>query len=304
MTSPMRVARYYDRNTARFLRFGGGRDALAIHRELWGPGVRSSAAAKRYVNRLLGDVITALEPNTPTVLDLGCGVGGTLFDLAERFEHGRFHGVTISPRQLRLAERIAQRKGLAERCQFHLGDFEHPDPVPLLGTEGVDIVIAVESFAHAGGPEAPFRTAARHLGARGGRLVVVDDFLARAAETLSADEQQLVDTFRRGWHLGTVLDPVGWAEAGGPPGFELLEQRDLTPLIRLGRPRDRMIAVVAPVLASLGLERLPFFGNMIGGNALQQGLGRGLLSYRMLTFGFSGSSSPGTIHPRPDAPWA
>lgn len=291
MTPPDRIARYYDHNTARFLRFGGGGDALAIHRELWAPRVRTPAEAKRYVNRLVGDAIAALAPDAPTVLDLGCGVGGTLFDLAERFEQGRFHGVTISSRQRRLAQGLARRKGLAERCHFHLGDFEDAETGPPGRVARVDVVIAVESFAHAGRPEAPFRTAARHFGPRGGRLIVVDDFLARGAETLGGDEQQLVDTFRRGWHLGTVLDPSGWTEAAGSAGFELLEQRDLTPLIRLGRPRDRAIALVAPVLASLGLERLPFFGNMIGGNALQQGLERGLLSYRMLTFGFSGSSS-------------
>ncbi|MDZ7779020.1 MAG: methyltransferase domain-containing protein [Gemmatimonadota bacterium] len=291
MTPSDRIAHYYDRNTRRFLRFGGGGEALAIHRELWGPDVRTPAEAKRYVNRLLGHQIAAWAPDAPTVLDLGCGVGGTLFDLANRFDHGRFHGVTISPQQQRLAERTAKRKGLAERCRFHVGDFEDPEPAPPLGTDRVDVVVAVESFAHSACPQALFRTVARHFESRRGRLIVVDDFLTRSAKTLKADERRLVDTFRRGWRLGTVMDPRGWAEAAEPAGFELLERRDLTPLIRLGRPRDRAIALVAPVLTPLGLARVPFFGNMIGGNALQQGLTRGVFSYGMLTFDFAGSSS-------------
>jgi hypothetical protein len=45
-----------------------------------------------------------------------------------------------------------------------------------------------------------------------------------------------------------------------------------------------LIAVVAPLFERLGLAGVPFFGNMIGGNALQIGLREGLLRYRMLSF--------------------
>ena len=64
---------------------------------------------------------------------------------------------------------------------------------------------------------------------------------------------------------------------------------DLTPLTRQGtRLRDRLVALANPALARLdgdgALSSMPFFGNLIGGHALQVGLGEGLLEYRLLVF--------------------
>jgi len=302
MSTREHVARYYDRNTSRFIRFGGGEDALAIHRELWGPGVSSAADAKRYVNRLLGDEIGSSEVETSTVLDLGCGVGGTMFELAVRFPGARMHGVTISQAQQELAGAWAHRLGVDDRCAFHVGDFHDLRLRVPLGagsspggtaagpgelnddtTLRASAVIAVESFAHATDPSAFFRTAARHLDA-GGRLFVVDDFLAIRRAELTASDAARVDRFEEGWRLGTLLTADEARETARAAGLIPTGEVDLTHLIRLGRPRDHLISVVAPVLARLGLVSVPFCGNMIGGNALQDGLRRGVLSYRMLTF--------------------
>lgn len=310
MSTVEHVARYYDRNTRRFLRFGGGAGALAIHRELWGPGVASATEAKRYVNRLLGDEIASSGIDTSAVLDLGCGVGGTLFELAVRFPGARLHGVTISRAQRELAEAWAHRLGVDDRCAFHVGDFHDPRLQLSMGpgahpgrgssrtgapaatvdlephgdtTMRASAVIAVESFAHATDPAAFFRTAARHLDAEG-RLIVVDDFLAIRRAELTASDAARVDRFEEGWRLGTLLTADEAREAARAADLIPTGEVDLTHLIHLGRPRDRLIGAVAPLLERLGLVGVPFFGNMIGGNALQQGLGRGVLAYRMLTF--------------------
>jgi SAM-dependent methyltransferase len=287
MASPDHVARYYDRNTSRFLRFGGGSSALAIHRELWGPGVTTATEAKRYVNRILADEI----PNdAEAVLDLGCGVGGTMFDLASRFPTATLHGVTLSPRQVQLAEGFAKERGLADRCHFHLGDFES---LRLEAEQGAPLranaVLSIEAFAHAADPEAFFATARRHLDGPRGRVIVVDDFLTRDPSILPARQQGLVETFRSGWRLGSLVTAQECAAAARPSGFELVANRDLTPLIRPGRPRDRVIARFAPIFARLGLVRLPFFSNMIGGDALQRGIREGVFEYRMLVFGAIGT---------------
>jgi hypothetical protein len=62
------------------------------------------------------------------------------------------------------------------------------------------------------------------------------------------------------------------------------------------------VALASPVAASLGLARVPFYGNMIGGNALQIGLREGFLKYRLLVFRqaareFRGGRSERTIRP-------
>ena len=45
-----------------------------------------------------------------------------------------------------------------------------------------------------------------------------------------------------------------------------------------------LIAGLAPLFRGLRLVGVPFFGNMIGGDALQRGLRRGDFSYRMLVW--------------------
>lgn len=283
MASPDQVARYYDRNTSRFLRFGGGASALAIHRELWGPGVTTAAGAKRYVNVLLADEIPS---GAEAILDLGCGVGGTMIDLASRFPTATLHGVTLSARQVELAGRFAGEHGVAERCHFHLGDFESLDLEARHGSAllRADAVLSVEAFAHAADPKAFFATARRHLSEPHGRVIVVDDFLARDPAALPAPHRSLVEDFRAGWRLGSLITMARCASAARAAGLELVANRDLTPLVRPGRTRDRVIARLAPIFAHLGLVRIPFFGNMIGGDALQQGIREGIFEYRMLVF--------------------
>jgi len=272
------VAHYYDRNTRRFLRFGRARDSYAIHRALWGPGVTTHQEAGDFINRWLADAIRELGiPEPGSLVDLGCGVGGTLFHLAESFPESRLHGVTISRRQVELADRLrGSRKG-GERCRFLHGDF-HSLALDL----EADVVVAVESFVHSTSPEAFLHSAEAHL-RPGGLLFVVDDFLAHPRDELGEAARRRIREFEAGWRLGSLctveeLQAAGKA-AGKGRGLEAVRCSDLTHLIRPGRPRDRLIALLNPLFRRGGLVRIPFFANMIGGHALQVGLVEGFLRY-------------------------
>lgn len=281
------IARYYDSNTSRFLAFGRGGESHGIHRELWGPGVATAEDASRYVNVLIEREIREAGLSEPmTVLDMGCGVGGTTFHLAHRFSVSRFVGITISRRQHDIATRLGIGLGVGERCRFVLGDFE---------AEGLDVqahaAVAVESFAHASSPRAFLAAAARHLRG-GGTLIVVDDFLASAEPPAGKRARRRIRELESGWRLSS-LGSVGTLRAAAErEGLDVVKDRDLTSLVRLGRPRDRLIAVLAPVARRLGLVRLPFFGNLIGGNALQIGLREGFLEYRLIVLRKKPAVSP------------
>ena len=212
------------------------------------------------------------------ILDMGCGVGGTLFHLADAFPRASLRGITISPKQHSMAERLAAAKQLGDRCRFVLGDFEREDT-------GVtaDVVVAVESFAHSTSCRAFFRSAARQL-TGGGILLIADDFLTAEPESLGARARSHVEDFRAGWHLPDLGTADACIRAGGRQGLRLEGDTDLTELIRLGRPRDRAVALLCPLIRMLGLSDVPVFGNMIGGNALQAGIREGILTYRLLRF--------------------
>src|SRR4051794_8829989 len=83
--SSTQVRRYYDANTPAFVRHGQGGGIGAIHRAVWGPGVADRVQAFRYVDDLILRQLDALPgAGGAHVLDLGCGVGGTLSYLAQQ----------------------------------------------------------------------------------------------------------------------------------------------------------------------------------------------------------------------------
>jgi SAM-dependent methyltransferase len=268
------VARYYDSNTQRFLALGGGSRSLSIHRALWGPGVSDADAAANYINVLIGDAIESLRIGSDfRLLDFGCGVGGSMFALAGRFPDARLDGVTISQRQHELACGFATRLGLESNCRFHRGDFESIE----LGFQG-DVVIAVESMVHSQSLSAFVDIAARHLKPQGS-LIVVDDFVARL-ESPNANDRKVLADFRSGWPLSSLTTVPALVAAAHSAGFELNESLDLSPMIRLTRPRDRVIAAIGPLVRHL--TAVPMFANLVGGAALTRGTRSGLLSYRWL----------------------
>jgi len=274
------VRTYYDKNTPRFARSHQSAVANAIHREVWGPGVRSEKEAFEYVNSLVMRSITAIAGSFSSpmrVLDLGCGVGGTLFYLAQRMPIEGI-GITLSPVGVRLAEGLAHQSGLSAQCRFLEANYlELPD------ISARHVVYAIESFLHAPDADRFFRSAVAVI-PRGGRLIVCDDFLTEeaAATTHRKDRRNLAD-FRRGWHVGTLITTKQAKIKAENTGLRLIDDQDLTPYLRLQRPCDRRIAM----LVNLG-RGLPFrsswWDSWVGGHAIQRCLLTGLIEYHFLVF--------------------
>ena len=92
----------------------------AIHRELWGPGVTNRREAVHHAHAL---VLDELGPDDRRVLDLGCGVGTAALYLADR-RPVEVVGISISPAQVRLADRYAAQGGPRPgSVQFRVADF-------------------------------------------------------------------------------------------------------------------------------------------------------------------------------------
>ena len=260
------VRRYYDANTWKFLLSGTQR---AIHRELWGPGVTSAGEAVHHTHAL---VLDHVAPAHRRVLDLGCGVGTAALYLAER-RPVEVVGVSISPAQINLAEQFAARsKPLQGSVRFVTADFtDLPDELT-----GFDLAFAIESFVHADPAAAFFRQAARAL-RPGGVLVVIDD-----VRVTDSSDPRLYD-FRTGWHVSSLLSVQEAARLAADAGLQLEESTDISSLQRLGRPRDRVLRVVQPLLRRI-MNHSVWAESMVGGDALQRCHQQGLLEYRLLRY--------------------
>jgi cyclopropane fatty-acyl-phospholipid synthase-like methyltransferase len=222
------VRAYYESNTRLFLSLGIGGRTLAIRRAVWGDGVQTLQQAVDYVNgliaaeaRLSGAAMSAPTGEKLRILDIGCGVGGSLLFLADSLDallHGV--GVTISPRQAEIARRKARARGHSAGCSFLDADFTRLSGLPLF-----HLTFAIESFVHFTTPLEFFSAAARSL-APGGRLILIDDFLAEKRR--SHRDRWLIKAFRQGWILPSLC-PVSRAEqAAVDCGMRLVEDRNLS----------------------------------------------------------------------------
>jgi len=127
------------------------------------------------------------------VLDVGCGTGYLLRQLARRWPGtGRFVGVDPSPSMIDVAAAGADDR----RVRFSAGVAEHL-PCP---DGAFDLVVSTTSFDHWGDQPAGLSECARVL-SPGGRLMLVDQFSLWLVPTLLAGRRDKARTRRRAERL-------------------------------------------------------------------------------------------------------
>ena len=125
-----------------------------------------------------------LDPAMPAkVLDMGCGLGGTLRSLARNLPKATLTGITLVPWQVQRGRALNQAAAAATReprgqIEVLCADYEHTS----LPAQSMDAAYAVESSCHAHTPgKRPLLQEAHRLLRPGGRLVVADGFLRTAS---------------------------------------------------------------------------------------------------------------------------
>lgn len=275
--SAAEVRRYYDRHTSTFVAFGQGGRVGAIHRAAWGPGVLSREEAFRYVEDQIALRIRRLplEIDQPHIVDLGCGVGASLCDLAGRLPGVRGTGITLSPVQARLAQEGIRQAGLSDRVTCLEGDYcDLPASV-----RPADLAYAIESFVHVPDP-ARFFAQCRKLVRPGGQLVMCDDFRRPTTDRRAVPT---IERFCRGWHVNTLLTANELQALAREAGFEHDSTLDLSAYLELARPRDRAIGALAALTGWIPAI-WSRFGPLLGGSALQRCLTRGWIGYDLVAF--------------------
>jgi cyclopropane fatty-acyl-phospholipid synthase-like methyltransferase len=137
------ITEYYDYTVPVFTEYSiTGTQLRPSHYGFWDGDIKNHKEALLNVNRFMAEA--ARINSGDTVLDAGCGIGGSTIWLAEN-RNARGTGITISERQLKKARALARQKGLESLVNFEKRDFLDT------GFEGgtFSVVWAIESVCHA-----------------------------------------------------------------------------------------------------------------------------------------------------------
>lgn len=173
-----------------------------------------------------------------SVLDVGCGHGGTAIQLAASYEC-KVLGVTISEKQARLARenvRGAGVEGLVSIIVDNADSFQPP-------AEGFDLVWTMESSEHFMDKAAYFRKVASALFS-GGRLLLAAWTGSMASERVRAVAKAFL--------CPELLTPQQYADLLAAAGLRMVTQEDLTARVtrtwEICRERARLASPALPLL--------------------------------------------------------
>jgi tocopherol O-methyltransferase len=203
------IAEYYDQTELDY-RLTGFLRQDALHYGWWDGTTASLADALNRENEVLAEVAN-IQPGE-SVLDAGCGVGGSSLYLAGM--GAKVTGITVSSRQVNTAREKAFRAGLSEGIRFEQRSYTDTGYPP----ESFDVVWALESVGHTPKKDEFIDEAYRIL-KPGGRLIMADGWATHPR----ANQHRAMQRLMAAWASpGVQLDTLDrFAASLGKHGFNV-----------------------------------------------------------------------------------
>lgn len=188
MFSNKDIARYYDLSEVHYRLFWNLDESKSLHYGYWDATTRNFHEALININKVLSEKAGITE--TDHVLDAGCGIGGSSIWLGKNIGC-QVTGITLSEKQMKRAEAIAQKEELACEVHFSQKDFTSTG----YADNSFDVVWAIESVCHASDKLLFLKEAFRVL-KPGGCLIMADFF---KKEGLVGKDKKMISDWAEGW---------------------------------------------------------------------------------------------------------
>ncbi len=208
-----RVRRHYDRLSF----FYGLLWGEHLHHGYWNGGETAERAQIQLIEQLAQ---RAAIPRGATVLDIGCGVGGSALWLADQYGC-QVTGLTISRVQAGMAARKAKARGLDSRVRFEVKDANRWQPEPA----SFDAVWIMESSEHFPDKKHFFERCAIAL--KPGGTLAVCAWLRRDGP-MPPGEQELVGTIAEAMMSASLDSLSSYREWMRDAGLTVMAAEDIT----------------------------------------------------------------------------
>ncbi|MGB1251848.1 MAG: SAM-dependent methyltransferase [Candidatus Promineifilaceae bacterium] len=245
-----KVAELYDR----LLGFEGQADGkLTVHKKLRFPAAWRARGIADINDWLKRELAISAETH---LLDAGCGVGGTLFDLLA--DGGSGVGITLSSSQVDTARNAAVRLGVQDRIHFHQQSYDEPLDAQF------DLIITVEALAHSADLTRSIDNLSKALKPNG-RLVLVEEMLVDAV----SPQNKLRDLLQKAWGLARVYREVDYREGVVSAELTPLAQHNFTPYVHAKRWPTRLLTAANYLINVLPPKQQHLLQIYVGGLALE-----------------------------------
>jgi|TARA_B110000902_G_scaffold120026_1_gene140725 cyclopropane fatty-acyl-phospholipid synthase-like methyltransferase len=212
---------YYDTCHNDYLFAWCNRDNLALHYGYWDskyPYQHHQALLN--TNKALYQFANIQAPCR--VLDAGCGLGGSSLWLAA--QGNQVKGISISPKQVAFANKVAKKRKLTDSVQFEVANFCQTP----YADGSFDVIWALESACYALDKSLFLKEAYRLL-SKGGQLIMCDAFLLKS--NFTNEQWHTVSSFLKGWVVPNLAKREDFQQMINEAGFEHTAIEDITPQI-------------------------------------------------------------------------
>ena len=271
------VIDYYDQCHVDYKILWRSHRNLCIHFGYFDAEHSSHGMALSNMNRVLAARVGVTGEDS--VLDAGCGVGGSAMWLAEHCG-ARVCGVNIQPRHLELARREAKERGLDHLIRFEERNYCDTG----FADESFDVVWALESVCHCVDKLAFIGEAYRVL-EPGGRIMVADFFQFQAG--LGGDQQRRMRLWLDGWSLPNLAHMEEFRDGLESAGFTEVCCDDITSnVVRSSRRIWKASLIMLPLsrpLEVLGVRSQRQTANVVASYHQYTTMCDGLWGYAVFT---------------------
>ncbi|KAF5836056.1 S-adenosyl-L-methionine-dependent methyltransferase, partial [Dunaliella salina] len=189
------IASFYDSSSELWENMWGEH----MHHGYYPAGAPPKSNTQAQIDMIEEVIKWASVQNVKSMVDVGCGIGGSSRHILNKFPGSQAKGITLSPKQAERANALTAKAGMADRASFQVGD-ALAQPFP---DSSFDLVWSLESGEHMPDKKKFVGELAR-VCAPGGKVIVVTwchRVLQPGESSLRPEEQSLLDRICEAYYL-------------------------------------------------------------------------------------------------------